>query len=130
MSPAALRTLATTGVTNATIVTTAETVVATLTGITTDNPSTIVYLEAYANIAVAAATTSLVLRVRRTGLTGTLVGAAQTTTVTASTTATELYQVVDTPGEVAGLTYVLTAVCTAAGANSTVNAVGLQAQLQ
>lgn len=106
----------------------AETVIATLIGVTTEFDAQAIHLTANVNISLAAAATACILRIRRTGLTGTLCGVAGGLTgVTAgSITSISLgHDASDAPGNASGATYVLTAQCTAGATPSTVNAVHL-----
>jgi len=114
--------------TDVTIVTTTETVVATLSGITTPRRTNIT-LRGWAQVTTGAATTALTTRIRRgTTITGTLVGEANATQVAAVAGSTEEVDVqVEDPGvDLAMGTYVLTVQATAATGNST----ALQASLE
>lgn len=102
------------------LVTTAETVIATLAGVSTNQPGQTVALRGSARITTGAATTALTLRVRRDSLTGTLVGEAtpeQIEAVAGSTEGHDIYVQESDPGEFSGRTYVLTAQQTAATGN-------------
>ena len=94
-----------------------EAIIVTLPGISTDGGGQTVRLFGFVNLLTAAGATTCTLRWRRTGLTGTLVGEANTITVAATTSYTFEQNAEDTPGEVASLPYVLT--CTVAGGNGT-----------
>lgn len=94
-----------------------EAVVVTVPGISTDGPGQRVRLLGFITLLTAAGATTVTLRWRQTGLTGTLVGEANTITVAATTSYEWPHNVEDTPGEVASLPYVLTA--TVAGGNAT-----------
>lgn len=110
------------------LVTTAETVIATLAGVTTKYGSESVRLRGWAQITAGTATTAITLRIRRSSVTGTLVGEAnpiQGGVAAASTSGLDI-ATTDTPGDVAGQTYVLTAQQTAATGNGT----ALQASLE
>ena len=61
-----------------TLTTTAETVVATLTGVSTNQAGQQLALRGTYNITTGASTTALVTRIRRDSLTGTVVGEVQT----------------------------------------------------
>lgn len=117
----------TTVVTNPTMVTTAETVIATLTAISPSTGGEPIALTAWADITLAASTTGLTLRVRRQSLTGTVVATAGPIAATASARVIADMDCTDFPGDVAGFVYVLTAQAAAASANATVNAVSLAA---
>jgi len=94
-----------------------EVVVLTLPGVTTDGINQVVALYSSIQVTTIAAATTLILRWRRSSLTGTLVGESNAITTAASTTFTFSYAADDAPGEVASLPYVLTA--TQAGSAST-----------
>lgn len=118
--------------TGQTITTTTETAIVTSSPMTINAPGAQgVTISGVVNVAVAASTTSVVLRIRNgVGVAGTQL-VAITTTVTASTTVTIPYYWVDStaqvlPGGVPNIQYTLTIVCTAAGANSTVNLVNME----
>jgi hypothetical protein len=104
-----------------TIVANTETVIATLTGISSRSPGSPILLSGYAFYLVNAATTLTTLRVRQTSLTGALVqGSAPGMGATAASQTSSNQEVVvqDSPmGEVSNMTYVLTIQSTAAGAN-------------
>lgn len=109
------------------IPTTTETVLATVAGVSTQTADAVLTLEAVAQISTGTGTTSGTLRVRRgVDATGALVGVAQAETVTAGNTIDMELQVVDTPGEVAGQSYVVTYQATGASANSTSQQATLQ----
>lgn len=106
----------------------AETVIATLGGISTRNPGGSVILRGLVNIVAGVAATSVTLRLRRgNGTTGTQVGTSVAATVTAADSYVLTTEAVDTPGDVADQQYSLTAQVTAATAVSTVDAVSLTA---
>lgn len=117
-----------TAITNATVVTNAETVVCTLPNVITPFGGLLIKFLAFVNISLAASTTSLRLRIRRDSLTGTAIfdSGAITAGIAASTLANVLAGGQDQPGEVAA-TYVLTVQTVGAAANHTVNATQLQA---
>lgn len=96
-----------------------ELVVATIPGVTTDGVAQVVRLLGYMVVTTGVGATTVTLRWRRTGLTGTLVGEANAITSAASTVFSWPHEAEDTPGEVASLAYVLTA--TAAGVAGTAN---------
>jgi hypothetical protein len=102
-----------------TIVTTAETVVATVSGVSTPRKCNVA-IEAWAQITTGASTTSLVPRIRRgTDATGTLVGEGNLQTLAAAAGGTEevYIKVSDNGVDLSNGTYVLTVVQTAASAN-------------
>lgn len=102
-----------------TLVTTAETVIATVAGITTPRPGSTVTLQYAGVIAAAAGTTGVTLRARSGSLTGSVVGTAFAPAATASANDPLAATFQDTPGELANATYVITAALAGASANST-----------
>lgn len=110
-----------------TLVTTAETVVATLSGISTQTPDAPVNLRGWLGIGTGASVTAVVLRIRRTGLTGTLVGEAVTLSAAAATNYSLDIECQDFPGEIAGGVYVLTVSQTGATGNGTAFDAALEA---
>lgn len=116
---------ATTGITNATLVTTAETVVATLPMPPINEPAGQgIFITGAADVTAGAGSTGLNLRVRIGSLTGTQVGA----TVGVSAAGNGVIGVIDTTTNYpAGVTYVLTAQQVAATGNGTVLATFLDA---
>jgi hypothetical protein len=114
------------------LVTTAETVIATLAGVSTNQPGQTVALRGEAQITTGANTTAVTLRVRRDSLTGALVGEANAAQVSAAAGSTEdhsVYVEEVAPGEFSGRTYVLTAQQTAASANGAAVQASLVAQV-
>lgn len=110
-------------VTDTTLVTTAETVVATLAGVSTGQPGQTVGLTGDISVTLGTNTTAVTLRVRRDSLTGTLVGEAtpeQISTAAGSTERHHCYFEESNPGEFMGRTYVLTVAQTGASANGSV----------
>lgn len=106
--------------TNTTLTTTAETVVATLSGITTAQPGEKIVLKGLAQLTTGTGTTAVTPRIRRDSVTGTVVNEANPITVGAAAGSTEDFEVEcedSFSGEVAGQTYVLTLEQTAATAN-------------
>lgn len=110
---------------NVTVTNAVETVVATLSGITTDGPGRRIALNGMIEHTTGTSTTAMVLRIRRgTDTTGTVV---QTTTETIEgiVGSTDPYSIeaIDTPGDVNNQAYVLTVQQTGgAGAGTTVTA--------
>lgn len=101
------------------LVTTAETVVATLTGVSTPRKTSIT-LEGFAQLTTGASTTAVTPRIRRgSDITGTLIGEANPQQIAAAAGSTEeLYiKAIDPNVDLAGGTYVLTLQQTAASAN-------------
>ncbi len=102
------------------LVTTAETVVATVTGISNGNAGVPIRLRAIAQLTTGTNTTAVTPRIRRDSLTGTVVNEANPITIGAAAGSTEQFDIdADDPvsGEVANATYVFTLQQTAASAN-------------
>lgn len=111
-----------------TLVTTAETVVATVSGVSMQRPGQTVRCKGDYQITLGTGTTGLVTRVRRGGLTGSLVGEGNTEQISSAAGSTEehgTYVEEGPTGEIAGATYVLTVQQVAATANGTVLQAGL-----
>jgi hypothetical protein len=107
--------------TNTTVVTTAETIVATTPAISTPSPDTPVTISGVLSMTYGTGTTAVTVQVRRgTTVSGTLVGEANAWNVTAGNTSEQTFSVKDTPGDVAGQSYVITVTQTGATANGTV----------
>jgi hypothetical protein len=118
--------------TDTTLVTTAETVTATLAGVSTNQPGQTVGFRGSARVLTGANTTALTFRVRRDSLTGTQVGEATTEQIEAAAGSTEghdIYVQESDPGEFSGRTYVLTVTQTAATANGTVANASLECEV-
>ena len=94
-----------------------EVVIMTLPGINTENISQTIRIFGSVQITTGVGATTVTLRVRRTSLTGTLVGEGNAITTAASTTFALPFAVDDNPGEVASQVYVVTG--TAAGVAGT-----------
>lgn len=106
------------------LVTTAETVIATVNGITTQRNNQTVAIAFTGAISSGTGTTSVLLRCRRgTTTSGTQVGATLTFTATAGNAADYAAGWQDTPGDVANASYVVTAQQSAATANGSSNQV-------
>ena len=106
-----------------TLVTTAETVIATLPGCSTSGPGKKVTLAGEFQITTGTNTTGMTVRIRRDSLTGTLVDEANVVQIETAAGNTEDHdiEVVDTPtGEIYNATYVLTVQQVAASANGSV----------
>jgi hypothetical protein len=117
------RTYSVVATTDVPLVTTAETVVATLPGVTTDKAGQLIRITADYVITTGTNTTALTHRIRRDSLTGTIVGevnAEQIEAAAGSTEAHDFYCEDSFAGEVAGQVYVLTVQQTAASANGSV----------
>ena len=106
-----------------TLVTTAETVIATVSGVSCSRPGQSINLRGNATVTIGTAGTGLTFRWRRDSLTGPLVGEAVTVQITTAAASTEDHEHIQTdlaPGELAGATYVLTVAQVAATGNGTV----------
>lgn len=102
------------------LVTTAETVIATVAGVSTYKPGEVLNIAASASITTGAATTALTFRVRRDSVTGTVVNEADPITIAAAAGSTEDHTVQcqdQLAGEIANGTYVLTVEQTGATGN-------------
>ena len=108
------------------LVTTAETVIATLPAIDLTPEGDQVLLEGYCQLTTGAATTALQLRIRRGTVTGTQVGATAQQALGAAAQGQVSIQTLDTPPESAGIVYVLTAQQVSATGNGTVAEASLQ----
>lgn len=116
---------------NTTIVTTTETIVATLSGINTDQGGRRVILNGMVELTTGASTTAVVLRIRRGAtITDTVIGTADTDTIIGAAGSTDPYVIEETDniGEVNNLTYVLTVQQTGATGNGTAVAGQLTAE--
>jgi hypothetical protein len=114
------------------LVTTTETVVATLANLSTPNAGAKVILTGKAQVTTGTATTGLTPRIRRgVDITGTVVNEANVEQVEAVAGSTEGVDTMceDTPGEVAGQSYVLTVQQAAATANGASLSADLSAQV-
>lgn len=111
-------------VSGGTLVTTAETVLATLTAFNENEAGEFaegVLIQGSTNLLIGTGGTAVVLRIRKASLTGALVGLAQTVTVAAASVVGLSIQEVDPVLIQPGLVYVLTASVTGASGNSTNN---------
>lgn len=125
------RTVSTEVTANTTITTTAETVVATLSGISTSGPGRTIRLKGQAKITTGGSTTALNLRIRRDSLTGTVVDESNIVQIEAAAGSTEDHDIAaeDIPsGEVFNATYVLTVQGTGSAADNTCLYAYLEAQ--
>lgn len=122
------RTFATTVIANALPANATETIVAQL-QITTVSADQVVELMGWAKITTNTSTTSIVPRIRRAVIAGTVVGDATPLTIIGAVGSTGEYgiEATDQPGDVASLLYLLTIVQTAAAAAGTCLAVKLRA---
>lgn len=104
-----------------TLVTVAETVIATIGNVSNQSADGVIRFVGYASIIGGTNTTFATLRIRRgTGITGTIVGEADPATLTGAAQGAFPILAEDAPGEVGGVPYVLTAQLTAASANGSV----------
>lgn len=120
------------GEVDTTLVTVAETVVATVLGTSTSQQGQSVGIRGKANITLGASTTAVVTRIRRDSVAGTVVGEVQTeqiATAAGSTEDHEIYREESAPGEFAGRTYVMTVSQTAASGNGTVNNASIEVEV-
>lgn len=103
------------------MVSTTEVVVATLAGVVTPLGPQTIQLHGAAFIKSGSTTTALTLRIRRASLTGTLVGDQTPQDIYTAAADSNWYPVngSDTPGEVTGAVYVLTAQSTGGGTGGT-----------
>lgn len=114
------------------IVTTTETVAATVAGVSTPRANVKVGLKATVQVTTGTNTTALTVRLRRgTAITDTLVGEANPVQVAAAAGSTEECTIMweDAPGDVAGQSYVVTIQQTAASANGSILAAYIQADV-
>lgn len=103
------------------VVTTTETVALVTPPVSTTFAGDQIDIEGKVNMLAGTGTTACVLRIRRgNGITGTVVGVAETDTLAAGSSESFPLQAVDTPGDVAGQVYSLTIQQTAATGNGTV----------
>jgi hypothetical protein len=105
-----------------TLVTTAETVLATLSGVQSQKPGQTVFLEGDVILTTGTTTSAVVVRIREDSLTGTLVDEAETDVAINAAGSTDPYRITaqhSPTGELSNKTYVLTASMTSATANGT-----------
>lgn len=110
----------------------AETVVATLGGVTSARPGQSVFLEGNINITGGTSTTAYVLRIREDGIAGNVVDELSTDTLATAVGSAEDHTIVAThapAAELSNKTYVLTVVQTAGAAGGTCNHARLRAEL-
>ena len=125
-----VRWFATSTTSDTTLVTTAETVVATLAGVSTNQPGQSISFEGSVTLTTGGSTTGATLRIRRDSLTGTVIGEAVQDAVEAAAGSVETHQIdhtVTDEGEFSGRTYVLTVAQVAAAANGTATQAHLNA---
>lgn len=114
------------------LVTTAETVIATLGGVSTNQANQQVALTGTYNITLGASVTAVVTRIRRDSISGATVGEVQTEQIFSAAASTEdhvIYREDAGAGEFSGRTYVLTVSQTGATGNGTVNNASLEAEV-
>lgn len=115
-----------------TLVTTAETVIATLSGVSTNQPGQTVAFEGDCTLTTGTNTTAVTLRVRRDSVSGAVVGESVPDAVSAAAGSVETHQIVvadGTLGEFGSGTFVLTAAQTGASANGTVSQCSLRCEV-
>lgn len=115
-----------------TLVTTAETVIATLAGVSTNQPGQTIGFEGECTITTGGSTTGVTLRVRADSVSGAVVGESTADAVEAAAGSVETHTIAVAdlnPGEFSGRTYVLTAQQVAAAANGTVSQCSLRAEV-
>lgn len=113
------------------LVTTAETVVATLSGVNTPRKTTVT-IKGWAQLTTGTATTAVTPRIRRgTTITGTLIDEGNPVTVGAAAGSTEDFEITaqDENVDLAGGSYVLTLQQTAASANGSCLQAGIEASM-
>ena len=107
-------------VTDTPLVTTAETDVGEVTGITTGGPSKTIRLNGWAQVTAGVGATALTARIRRgQGITGAVVGEGNPVNVAAGNTIEVEVETEDVPGDVDHQAYTLTVQQTAATGNGT-----------
>lgn len=114
------------------VVTTAETIAATLSGVSTSGPSQTVRLQGEVRLTTGTNTTAVTLAVRRgSTVSGPVVGEATPVQVQAAAGSTEVLdiEVTDIPGDVASQPYILTVTQTAASANGSILNANLRAEV-
>ncbi len=117
--------------TDVTLTTTAETVLATVSGVASQRIGQKVRLHGHANITLGTGTTALVFRIREDSLTGTLVDELETDQIATAAGSTEDHEIVmehAPAGELSNKSYVLTVSQTGASANGTCNHANLKAE--
>lgn len=127
-----VRTFSTYATADTTLVTVAETVIATLAGISTNQPGQTVALKGQATVQSGGSTTGVTLRIRRDGIAGAVVGEPPADTLFGAAGTIETHDVYaedSGAGEFSGRTYVLTAQQVGAAANGTVLTASLVADV-
>lgn len=117
-----------------TLLTTAETVVATLGGVSSRRAGQRLHVEGHINILTGTGTTALVLRLRQDVLTGTVIDTVETDFIAAVAAGDTEDHLIEgdlvLAGELSGKSVVLTVAQTGATGNGTVNLATLRADLQ
>lgn len=114
------------------LVTTAETVVATLTGVSTNRYGQTVSLRGLVTLTTGTNTTGVTLRLRADSLTGSVIGEAAADAVEAAAGSVESHEIYgedSAPGEVQGKTYVLTVAQVGASANGSATQASIEAEV-
>lgn len=108
-----------------------ETVVATTPGVIMPGPGYTIHLKGLVTYTAGTTATGVTVRIRRNSLTGTIVGEpnAETGDIVAAKSTTLQAFGDDTPGEAAGMTYVLTVQGAGEGAAGTALAASLEARI-
>lgn len=110
------------------IATTAETKALEIDGLATSGPGAAITLTGHVVVTLSAATTAVVIQLRRgSGVGGTSIYSATINLVTAGDTVDFAFGAIDAIGEVAGQVYSLTVTCTGANSSSSVVASELTA---
>lgn len=118
-----VRTFSSYATTDVPLVTVAETVIATITGVSTNQPGQTVALRGQAIMTSGTSTTGVTLRIRRDGVAGTVVGETDPDALFAAVGSVETHDIYAedaNAGEFSGRTYVLTAQQVGAAANGNV----------
>lgn len=127
-----LRKFGTSVTADVTLVTTAETVIATLSGVSTSQPGQTLTFEGDCTLTTGTNTTAVTLRVRRDSVSGTEVGESVPDAVSAAAGSVETHQIVvadSTLGEFGSGVFVLTAAQTGASADGTVSQCSLRCEV-
>jgi len=106
---------------------TAETVVLTLGPLNVDTVQHTVSIFGQLNITPGTSAVSCVIKIRRNTVSGTQVGTTETALTVATDNISVPFSGIDTPGEQAGIKYVVTVAEGSAAADGTVNVVGATA---
>jgi len=125
--PAPQRTYAAFSTVDTGLVTTAETVVATLAGINTQDAAAPINIAGWAAFSTGTGVTAVTARLRRNSGAGAVVGEGATVQVGASLAGVIVINEQDAPGEVASFAYVLTLQQVGATGNGAANTVNLLA---